>query len=213
MRPLIAFSCLLLTSACYQQSSQYSAPSPLAADTTTAAATTPLEAPDTARAGKVSAQSDTLKVVQKRHDFSTPSIPDVFRLVLRGQDVLSGQIDFTITDHTGQVIFHERLSAADLEASMVYDMAGTTPPTPGAREAYVRRRMDDFFADKNFHQPALPSSTPFPAGNPLDRDTWADVQRRADAIGFQYLVGKEDRRRIAYSPLKKQVVQLGGFGS
>lgn len=211
MRPLVALSCLLLTSACYQQNSQYSGTSPLAADTT--AADTSLEAPDTTRASSVSAQSDTLKVVQKRHEFSTPGMLDVFRLVLRGNDALSGQLDFTITDHTGQIIFHEVLSAADLEAAMVYDMAGTTPPTPAAREAYVRRRMDEFFADQNFHQPALPTATPFPAGNPLDRNTWADIQRRADTIGFQYLVGKEDRRRIAYSPLKKQVVQLGGFGS
>ncbi|UOR05602.1 hypothetical protein MUN82_00535 [Hymenobacter aerilatus] len=212
MRYFVALSCLLLTSACYQQSSQYAGTSPLAADTT-AVNDMPLEAPDTSRAGSVSAQSDTLKVVQKRHEFSTPGMPDVFRLVLRGQNVLDGQIDFTIIAHTGQVIFHEMLSAADLEAAMVYDMAGTSRPTPTAREAYVRRRMDEFFEDKNFHQPALPSAAPLPAGSPLDRNTWADMQRRADTIGFQYLVGKEDRRRIAYSPLTKQVVQLGGFGS
>jgi len=168
---------------------------------------------DTTHAGQVNAQSDTLKVVRKRHEFSTPGMPDLFTLALRGNDVLSGQVDFTITDHTGQVIFHEVLSPADLEAAMVYEMTSQTPPTPAAREAYVRRRMDEFFADKNFHQPALPNTAPLPAGSPLDRSTWADISRRADTIGFQYLVGKEDRRRIAYSPLKKQVVQLGGFGS
>ena len=211
MRLVPFLPCLLLAAAC--SSSETSQTNTTAPADTDSAAIAPLEPMDTTRAGQINAQSDTLKVVRKQHAFSTPGMPDLFTLVLRGNDVLSGQADFTVTDHTGQVIFHEVLSSADLEAPMVYEMTGSTPPTPAAREAYIRRRMDEFFADKNFHQPALPATVPRPAGNPLDRATWADISRRADTIGFQYLVGKEDQRRIAYSPLKKQVVQLGGFGS
>lgn len=211
MRLVSFLPCLLLVAACSSsETGQTNTTVPAATDS---AATAPLEPMDTTRAGQINAQSDTLKVVRKRHVFSTPGMPDLFTLALRGKDVLSGQADFTITDHTGQIIFHEVLSAADLEAPMEYEMTSQTAPTPAAREAYVLRRMDEFFADKNFHQPALPNAAPFPAGSPLDRATWADISRRADTIGFQYLVGKEDRRRIAYSPLTKQVVQLGGFGS
>ena len=172
---------------------------------------TRLEPMDTARASAATPQSDTLKTVRRRHVFSAPASPDEFRLTLRGKDVLTGEITFTITDATGQVIFREVHAAADLEASMAYEMKQTRA-TPVEREAYVRRRMDEFFADKNFRQPALTAKDSYQAGG-ADRATWDDLRQRPDAVGFAYLVGKEDRRRIAYSPRMKQVVQLPGLGS
>jgi len=183
---------------------------------TTSAATladsaTRLEPMDTARASAATAQSDTLKTVSRRHVFSGPASPDVFRLVLRGKDVLSGEITFTITDAAGRVIFREVFSAADLEASMVNEMQKTTV-TPAEREAYVRRRMDEFFSEKNFRQPALLPKDAYQTGG-ADRATWDDLRHRSDAVAFLYLVGKEDRHRIAYSPRTKQVVQLPGLGS
>lgn len=170
-----------------------------------------LEPMDTARASTATPQADTLKTVRRRHVFSAPASPDEFKLTLRGKDVLTGQITFTITDAAGQVIFREMLTPADLEASMVYEMK-TPTVTPAEREAYVRRRMDEFFADKNFRQPALTTKDAYQAGG-ADRTVWTELQKRPDAVGFQYLVGKEDRRRIAYSPGTKQVVQLPGLGS
>ena len=182
----------------------------------TASATTPdtvtrLEPMDTARARATTPQSDTLKTVRQRHVFSAPASPDEFRLTLRGKNVLTGEITFTITDAGGQVIFREMLAAADLEASMVYEMK-TPTATPAEREAYIRRRMDEFFAEKNFRKPARAAKDSYQEGG-ADRATWEDLQKRPDAVGFVYLVGKEDRRRIAYSPRTKQVVQLPGLGS
>ena len=171
-----------------------------------AAATAALPPPDTARAAAVNAQSDTLHQVRRRHLFSSPGQPDLFTLVLRGPDMLNGAATFTITDAGGQVIFREQLSAADLEAAMVYEMHAPTA-TEEQRQAYLLRRIDTFFADKNFQKPALPASATYAPG-PLDRPTWDDLHRRPDAISFAYLVGKEDHHRIAWSPLKKQVVQL-----
>ena len=172
---------------------------------------TRLEPMDTARASAATPQSDTLKTVRRRHVFSAPASPDEFRLILRGKDVLTGEITFTITDATGQVIFREVHSAADLEASMAYEMKRATA-TPAEREAYIRRRMDDFFADKNFRQPALTAKDTYQTGG-ADQAIWDDIRQRPDAVAFVYLVGKEDRHRIAYSPRKKQVVQLPGLGS
>ncbi|SNC75114.1 hypothetical protein SAMN06265337_2711 [Hymenobacter gelipurpurascens] len=161
---------------------------------------------DTARPATINAQSDTLKVVRKRHIFSSPSTPDVFTLALRGPNLLSGEATFTITAAGGQVIFREVLTAPDLEAALVYEMKGSTA-TQAEREAYVRRRMEEFFADKNFQKPALPKAATFQPGL-ADRAAWDDLHRRSDALGFHYLVGKEDRRVIAWSPLRKQVVRL-----
>lgn len=161
---------------------------------------------DTARPATINAQSDTLKVVRKRHLFSSPASPDVFTLALRGPNLLSGEATFTITASGGQVIFREVLTAADLEAALVYEMKGPTA-TQAEREAYVRRRMEEFFAEKNFQRPAIPKTATYQPGL-ADQAAWNDLKRRPDALGFQYLVGKEDRRVIAWSPLRKQVMRL-----
>jgi len=165
---------------------------------------------DTARAAKVNAQSDTLKTVRRKHLFSSPSTPDVFTLTLRGPNLLSGEASFTITDASGQVIFREVLTAPDLEAALVYELQGTSA-SQAEREAFVKKRMDEFFADKNFQQPALRKSDAYQPGS-VDRATWDDLQRRPDTVSFRYLVGKEETRRIVWSPLKKQVVKLGSTG-
>ena len=181
---------------------------PNAASTDSAAA--PLEPMDTTRARTVTAQADTLKAVRQRHAFSAPGTTDLFQLVVRGTSLLTGEVEFTITDAAGQTIFREMLSPADLEASMVYEMK-TPTATPAEREAFVRRRLDSFFAEQNFHRPALKPEEAYAPGT-LDRPTWDDLRKRPDAVSFHYLVGKEDRRRIAWSGLKKQVVQLPGLG-
>jgi hypothetical protein len=165
---------------------------------------------DTTRAPAVNAQSDTLKVVRKRHRFSSPSTEDEFKLVLRGPSLLAGEVTFTITDSSGETIFREVMSAADLEAAMVYEMKNAMA-TPAEREAFVRRRMDEFFADKNFHTPAITAKDTHQPGL-LDRATWEDLRRRPDAISFQYTIGKEDGRRIVWAPLKREVVRVGSFG-
>ncbi|TGE10273.1 hypothetical protein [Hymenobacter fodinae] len=193
--------CLLpLVAACSSPSEQASTVS--SSDTAPATA----EPMDTARPAIVNAQSDTLKTVRKRHIFSAPATPDVFTLALRGPNLLSSEATFTITTTGGQVIFREVLTAPDLEAALVYEMKDSTA-TQAEREAYVRRRMDEFFAEKNFQRPALPASATYQPGL-ADRTAWDDLHQRSDALGFHYLVGKEDRRVIAWSPLRKQVIRV-----
>ncbi|TGE22891.1 hypothetical protein [Hymenobacter metallicola] len=205
MRTLALLSLLTLSSACSTSDS-----SQTTSATTTDSVATAAEPLDTARAQNVTAQSDTLKVVRQRHVFSSPGSPDLFTAVLRGTSVLNGQVSFTITDAAGQVIFREMLSPADLEASMVYEMK-TATATQAEREAFVRRRIDNLFAEPNFRKPAVGSQDTYTPGD-LDRATWDDLRKRPDAMSFQYLVGKEDRKRIVWSPLKKQVVHLPSQG-
>ena len=175
-----------------------------APDTTAA-----LPAPDTARTKAVSAVSDTLRVARLAHNFSRPTGPaDKFQLVFRGPSLLEGIGEFTITDPDGQVIFREMLTEPDLEAALVYEMKGPTA-TRAERETFVLRRIDRFFLPAQFHTPAVGAKATFPDGiENLDRATWTDFHKRPDAIGFEYLKGKEDRRQVAWSPLKKQTVRL-----
>ena len=168
-----------------------------------------LPAPDTARAKAVSARSDTLRQVHARHNFSHPEGPaDVFRLVFRGPSILEGTGELTITDAGGQVIFREMLTEPELEAALVYDMKSATA-TRAERETFVLRRIDRFFLPAQFHAPAVAANAALPDDlENLDRATWRDLQKRPAAIGFEYLKGKEDRRVIAWSPLKKQTVRV-----
>ena len=168
-----------------------------------------LPTPDTARTKAVSAVSDTLRQVRERHNFSSPKGPaDLFRLVFRGPSILEGTGEFTITDPSGQVIFREMLTEPDLEAALVYEMKNPTA-TRAERETFVLRRIDRFFLPSQFHTPAVPAQAALPGDiENLDRATWSDLQKRPDAIGFEYLKGKEDRRVIAWSSLKKQTVRV-----
>jgi hypothetical protein len=164
---------------------------------------------DTARAAAASARADTLLVVQAARPFKHLSAdPDVFRLVLRGPSVLKGAATFTITDADGQVIFREMLSAADLEAAFANETQAAKT-TPVQREAYVRRRMNEFFDQSRFTIPALAASAPYPTGpNVADHATCDDLRKRPDSVLFTYQAGKEGQRKIAWSPLKNQVVRL-----
>lgn len=211
MRLHLLFTALLpLAAACSGPTSQPTdSAAPTAAPGTTTQAAAPLEPLDTARAAAINAQSDTLLTSRSRHVFSNQAAPDVFTLVLRGSDLLSGEATFSITTATGEVIFREILTSPDLEAALVYEMK-TPTATQAEREAYVRRRVQEFFAERNFQRPALASTAtyPTPAPNSPDRATWNDLRQRPATVRFDYLVGKEDRRHLAWSPLSKQVVHL-----
>jgi hypothetical protein len=171
--------------------------------------TTALPAPDTAATKAVSALSDTLRSVRQRHNFSHPAgPPDLFRLVFRGPSILEGTAEFTITSAEGQVIFREMLTEPDFEAALVYEMK-TPTATRAERETFVLRRIDKFFLPAQFKTPAVDAKMAFPTGiENLDRAAWDDLRKRPDTIGFEYLKGKEDRQRIAWSPTKKQVVRV-----
>ena len=182
--------------------------SPSATDhvqTPAAATTAPAEPLDTIRRASIGARADTLLTAAVRHVFSSGATPDVFSLVLRGDSLLTSEATFSIATADGRTIFREVLTAAELEAPLVYEMQGPTASLT-EREAFVRRRVREFFAEKNFRQPAVPAASHAPAS--LDRAAWDDLLRRPDAVSFQYLVGKEEQRRVAWSPLRKQVVRL-----
>lgn len=168
-----------------------------------------LPLPDTARAKAVSALDDTLRVVRQRHNFSrSEGPPDACRLVFRGPSVLAGNAEFTITDPSGQVIFREMLTEPDLEAALVYELK-TLAATPAEREDYVLRHIDQFFQPAQFKTPAVGPQATFPNHvENLGQATWADLKRRPATTGFAYLKGKEDRQRLAWSPLKKQTVRV-----
>ncbi len=205
--PLLLAACNSTPSAVNEGAAPRVADRPTAASD--AAAPAALPPPDTARAKAAAPTENLLRQVRQEHNFSQhQGPPDVFKLVFQGPFTLVGNAEFTITDPSGQVIFREILTEPDLEAALVYELK-TPAATPAQREDFVNKRLDKFFWDEQFHTPAVAPGARFPAGLPnLDRATWQDLQKRPEAIAFEYLKGKEDRRRIAWSPLKKQIVRV-----
>ena len=165
---------------------------------------------DTSSVSKTQPAAEELPSAETRHIFSDPTNPDHFKLVLHGNSLLESYAQFTITNPKGQIIYHDSLSSGDLEASMVYEME-TPIATAEERQAFIRKRVKDFFTEKQFSTPAVAPNDSYDTTFG-DEATWNTIKNDKNAVGFSYLIGKENGRRIAYSKLKNKVMVVGYFG-
>lgn len=136
------------------------------------------------------------------HAFSHPGKKDSFSIVLTAIDsLLEGNVVFTITSHDGRQIFREEFPARQLlDYSVNYD-------APRAEiETFLRNRISTFFIEENFSNPAIDADEPF-SHEYANREDWLAVKEDRDAIGFFYVLGPEDGRRIAYVSKWNKVVQ------
>jgi hypothetical protein len=134
------------------------------------------------------------------HNFSSLSGQDTFRIYVTGTSILNGQFHFQIITSDASIIYAETLDTTWL---LDYGAEGDTTLT--AKESYIRNRIENFFNEKNFRQPAI-SSTEVYEADYSDKTIWDDITSDSTAIGFYYLVGKEDGRRVAYSKKLNKVV-------
>ena len=148
--------------------------------------------------------------IKRTHLFSDPTQPDIFELNLSGNSLLKSKVHFTITNAVGKEIYSENITAADLEASMVYEMKNATA-TEKQREAFIKKRLNEFFDDKNFSTPAIAPNDMY-APSYGDEKAWNAIKNDPKSIGFNYLTGKENGQRIAYSKQKQKVMHIGNFG-
>ena len=66
-------------------------------------------------------------------------------------------------------------------------------------------RIEGFFNENNFLNPAIKKDEKFDPDY-SDKETWDEIQSDKAAIGFSYLLGEEDGRKIAFSKKKRIVV-------
>lgn len=136
------------------------------------------------------------------HSFSDPHHKDSFSIVLSTPDsLINGQVVFTITRYDGKEIFREEFSARRL---LTYSIS--QPASGDDVEVFLRNRIVTFFITENFITPAISSEEEFHADY-ADETIWRAVKNDPDAIGFYYLLGEEDGRRIAYASSLGRVVQ------
>ena len=135
------------------------------------------------------------------HHFSSTTEKDEFSIRLTGQSIMEGQFRFQIVTSGGQLLLDE-----SFPTPWLLDHGFTGKVTDKEAEQYIKARVDSFFVEKNFHQPAIAANDEFD-GDYSRRETWDDIISDPSAIGFYYLVGKEDGRSIAFSKKQGKVVR------
>ncbi len=153
--------------------------------------------------GKQEAESasDVLLKNEVKHLFSDTLAADLFQIFLKGDSLISSTVAFNIISSKGDTLHHETFPAAYL---IGYELISDSA-TLAQKEAVIKRRISKFFDEKNFLTPAIKPDQKF---NPeyIEKSVWEDLKSDESAIGFYYLVGEEDGRRIAYSKKQKKVV-------
>lgn len=124
---------------------------------------------------------------------------EVFRIALLGDSVLTGTVAFTISNSSGEIIYTDEFPALMLAAT--YD---ESVDTPQEQEELVKERLRQFFSEKSFKTPAIDANMPHDEQF-VDKATY-DNLRQSEAPGFVYVIGKENGKFIAWSPLEERVV-------
>lgn len=150
-----------------------------------------------ATAQKILASSTT------RHAFSSRVTKDVFKLTLTGKTLLESNATFDIINFKGVRIYHETFDGSLLLNELEVDAYNLNLKQ---QEDYIRKRVKEFFHEKNFLKPAI-KLMDMTDNDYSDMDIWNGIRINRKAIGFSYLLSYENNRKIAWSEnLKRTVV-------
>ena len=134
------------------------------------------------------------------HYFSSTTDKDSFAIIVTGPSIKDGQFRFQITTKDRQLILDE-----SYETTMLLDHGLKGNPTDNEIEEYIKARIDKFFDESNFHQPAI-SKTDIFDEDYGKKEIWDDIRGDQTSVGFYYLIGEEDGRQIAFSKKLGKVV-------
>lgn len=146
-------------------------------------------------AGRRVSGTTVLNTVRASHNFSDPKTKDNFLLQLRGPRILTSRLHLIVLTAKGDTLRHEVMPArALLQGS---EAQGSKVTTVRDQEITILRRMNSFFSEDHFINPAVPSSAPKPAG--LDAKAWDSLRADQTAISFEYPSAAGYEHRLAYS--------------
>jgi hypothetical protein len=134
------------------------------------------------------------------HYFSSATDKDSFKIIATGQSIKDGKFKFQIITKDGRAILDE-----NYETTMLLNYGLKSNPTDNEIEEYIKTRIDNFFNDDNFHQPAIVANDKFDEDY-TKREIWDDIVSDQRSVGFYYLIGEEDGRYIAFSKKLGKVV-------
>lgn len=133
--------------------------------------------------------------------FSSQRTKDHFQLILRGENLREAQVEFSILNAENELLWQEEFRGWDFIGYALLDAS------KAEEEAYIQKRITEFFSDKNFEFPAIAQndSSSFDEDYAV-QDEWESIARDSTATGFKYLIGEERIMAIAYSKDLKKVV-------
>ncbi|WP_439881364.1 hypothetical protein ACSX1A_19815 [Pontibacter sp. MBLB2868] len=146
------------------------------------------------------AAAHVLAQQSKLHAFSDPVKSDTFKIKLIGDSVQTATATLEIVSSEGELLYSDNFEANYL---INYDLIDNA--TEAQKQEFILKRIKTFFSDENFKSPAIADNMPFDP-NYSDEEAWNTIKSDDKAIGFFYLLGKEDGRWLAYSHLKQKVV-------
>jgi hypothetical protein len=135
------------------------------------------------------------------HVFSNPEKKDTFYICVKGKSLTEGKVVFTIISYNGVEILKEEFSSYTLLDYGFNDDYSTKKN----KEEYIKKRIKEFFLESNFYAPAINTGERFNEYYSV-REIWEEIKSDKTAVGFNYLIGEEDGRKIAYSKKKKRIV-------
>lgn len=178
-------SALILLLAC-------SSPAPKALET----AAVPDSSATSETSAIVASDLQPLQEATTTHIFSSRTAPDQFRLQLRGDSVLTGMLGLSIVSAAGDTLLRDQFPATALLDYGLSSQYGENP-TATQRAAYIRQRINSFFAADKFSNPAIKPEETFDEDY-SSKIIWQEV-KQMELPGFFYNLYEEDGRRMAYS--------------
>ncbi|MBC6991231.1 hypothetical protein [Hymenobacter sp. BT491] len=145
-----------------------------------------------------------IKKITRTHFFSNRISPDLFRLQLVGDSVLSGTFHLSIVSAAGTRLWDDEFPAAAFLDDKL-SAAAADPPTVAQREAYVLRRMSKVFDKQHFKDPGVRKHDTFEPGLDSNEAVWLEVQSQ-HLISFTYCQYAEVCKTIAYIPQRRKVM-------
>jgi hypothetical protein len=148
----------------------------------------------------LSHQRPLLLTNETLHHFSSTAIKDTFRIVVTGASVAKGDFRFQIISPELGIVYDQSYTT-----QWLLDYGAEKDTTTTFKEHYIKQRIKKFFEAEKFSQPAIDATEKFDS-YVSEATAWEMIKADPEAIGFYYLVGKEDGRKIAYSKTLRRVV-------
>jgi hypothetical protein len=132
--------------------------------------------------------------------FSTKGELDTFKIFVTGKSIREGKCTLQIITQQGEIIYDQ-----SFEAIMLIDFGFSGNANEAEAENHINYRLETFLSPDKFRYPAIAPSATFEKDH-SEKETWEEIHADQAAIGFYYLLGKEDKRYIAFSQKRKKVV-------
>jgi len=135
------------------------------------------------------------------HKFSSNEKKDLFTISLKGKNILTGYVTISITRYDGELIFIEENPATYL---IGYHFDGDA--TQDEKEKYIIERMNEFFKEDNFSIPTIDKNDSYDEDYNGNIDEWNGLKNSKFSVGFDFLIGEENYRSIAWLESKNKLI-------